>query len=204
MKRTISTLVLLTILLLLTVSALAQDDATAVPTDSDVPAETQEVVPTEEPTSELASATPLPTGTPLPTATDLPTLTPVPDFTPTPLPADDGTGGNGGSVSGGSVLLVVIGVLMVFSAGGNVVTMIANFRKDRAATAATEQLGNSIPSQVGDRLLNTIDTLTGLLGIARESLDRVPAASKPPETPVLVQFTTAELNAELARRASAG
>lgn len=194
---------LLTILLLLTVSALAQDDATAVPTDSDVPAETLEAVQTEEavqtaePTSELASATPLPTGTPLPTATDLPTLTPVPDFTPTAVPpappAPDSTG------SSGSVIVIVISILTLVLGGGTLVSMITNFRKDAAGVAATEALGKSVPQELAMELVRLLSAAKEGAEIAIEALDGIPAAEKPP---ILAQFTTAELNAELARRAA--
>lgn len=118
MKRTISTLVLLTILLLLSVSALAQDDATAVPTD-DVPAATQEATALE---TEQAIATQevVVIVTQTPEQSPTPTLTPTPEMTAVAgTGGDDGdTGGTDNAGSNDPLYFLAIGVLIVVLAFG--------------------------------------------------------------------------------------
>lgn len=128
--------------------------------------------------------------------------TPAPEATAevaavsTPQPLPDGPPVVQANNSG-TILLVIFGVISVALGGGGLLTMIERFRQRKENVAATEKLGDSVPKEVANKLLNTIDTLAALLAVGREALDGVPADSKPPK---IQTFSTDELRAELQRR----
>ena len=97
----------------------------------------------------------------------------------------------------GTVFLILIPILSVAFGGGGLLAIIIAFRKDRAAVAASEQLGDSIPRPVAERMLTIIDALTAGLQAGKEAIDGRPAAEKPAE---YADLTTDGLIMELQRR----
>lgn len=138
--------------------------------------------------SAFAQDTPAPDAPPAATAE----ATPAPDEPPV-IPANNT----------GSILLVVGAILAIVAGGGGILTMIERFRQNKQAVAATEQLGDSVPRSVADKLIELLKISIATGGAAIEALDGIPAADKPVSAVDLSGVPSSALAAELARRGNA-
>lgn len=131
-------------------------------------------------------------GTPAPLETVAATAeaTPAPDVPPV-IPANNT----------GSILLVVGAILAIVAGGGGILSMVERFRQNRQAVEATEQLGDSVPRPIAEKLIEVIKILSTTGTIAIEALDGIPAASKiQAQSASLSQVSSEALAGELRKR----
>lgn len=172
-KRTILLTALILALTLFVLPALAQDTATPVP-DTAVP-----TIATQEAST---------TAEPLETQQVMVVVTPTPGIDATAEPTEETTDTAGDEKPvvpanvAGTLVLFLMGILALALAGGSIVTIAANIRKDKLLTQQSEVIGDSIPKEQADKLIGLIDTLVAVLSVGREAIDHVPADSKPQQS----------------------
>lgn len=204
MKR-LTVLLAILIMLLFTLPALAQDT-----TVTDEPAaETEQVIATVT-ASDFVTPTETATETPVVVTATEAAPTPivivvtqppvVPPANPDPPVTDDLPEGNV-SIPGWSIVVVIV---LGIAGGASIPGLIERVRRDPRAIAEIETRVEALPEPVVSGMHQVGVFLESAAKLLTEASDKMAAANKPPEKPNLSLVTTAELNAELARRTTAG
>lgn len=108
-----------------------------------------------------------------------------------------------------SVWQVIVGVVAAVASGGILgiagVGVLANrLRHDAVAITAIEKLGDSVPPETAKQVMDLTgrfnQSVNELTLLVTEALDRIPAATKPPEVPTVpTRFASGNLTADIAR-----